>query len=86
MKTVAVFTLVILGALGLLQVVAGDAMEKAETTNEAKYAVATFAGGCFWCVESDFEKLPGVVEVISGYSGGHVPNPTYKQVFAGRTG
>ena len=47
MKTVAVFTLVILGALGLLQVVAGDAMEKAETTNEAKYAVATFAGGCF---------------------------------------
>ncbi|MDH3689224.1 MAG: peptide-methionine (R)-S-oxide reductase MsrB, partial [Gammaproteobacteria bacterium] len=47
---------------------------------------ATFAGGCFWCVESDFEKLPGVVEVISGYSGGHVPNPTYKQVSAGRTG
>jgi peptide methionine sulfoxide reductase msrA/msrB len=48
--------------------------------------VATFAGGCFWCVESDFEKVPGVVNVISGYSGGHVPNPTYKQVSAGGTG
>ncbi len=86
MKTVAISTLVVLGALGLWQVVAGGVMEKAVTTIEAKYAVATFAGGCFWCVESDFEKLPGVVEVISGYSGGHVPNPTYKQVSAGGTG
>lgn len=47
---------------------------------------ATFAGGCFWCVESDFEKVDGVVEVISGYTGGHVENPTYKQVSAGGTG
>ncbi len=47
---------------------------------------ATFAGGCFWCVESDFEKLPGVVEVISGYSGGHVENPDYHQVSSGETG
>jgi len=86
MKTVAISTLVVLGALGLWQVVAGGVMEKAVTTIEPKYAVATFAGGCFWCVESDFEKLPGVVEVISGYSGGHVPNPTYKQVSAGGTG
>lgn len=45
---------------------------------------AIFAGGCFWCVESDFEKLPGVVEVISGYSGGRTTNPTYKN--HGRTG
>lgn len=47
---------------------------------------ATFAGGCFWCVESDFEKVGGVVEVISGYTGGHMENPTYKQVSAGGTG
>ena len=49
-------------------------------------AVATFAGGCFWCVESDFDAVPGVVETISGYTGGTVGNPTYKQVTAGGTG
>ena len=49
-------------------------------------AVATFAGGCFWCVESTFEKLNGVQEVISGYSGGHTENPTYYKVGAGNTG
>lgn len=47
---------------------------------------AVFAGGCFWCVESDFEKLEGVSEVISGYTGGRVANPGYKQVSAGGTG
>ena len=49
-------------------------------------AVATFAGGCFWCVESDFDKVPGVVETISGYTGGTVANPDYKQVTKGGTG
>jgi len=48
--------------------------------------MAVFAGGCFWCTESDFEKVDGVVEAISGYTGGHVSNPTYKQVSAGGTG
>ena len=48
--------------------------------------IATFAGGCFWCTESDFEKVEGVVEVISGYIGGHVKNPTYAQVSSGSTG
>ena len=48
-------------------------------------SVATFAGGCFWCVESDLEKVNGVKEVISGYSGGKIKNPTYKQVSSGRT-
>jgi peptide methionine sulfoxide reductase msrA/msrB len=47
---------------------------------------AVFAGGCFWCTESDFEKVPGVVKVISGYTGGRVENPTYKHVSAGGTG
>ena len=49
-------------------------------------ASAVFAGGCFWCTESDFEKVDGVVEVISGYTGGHVQKPTYKEVSGGGTG
>lgn len=47
---------------------------------------AVVAGGCFWCVEADFEKVPGVVSVVSGYTGGTVENPTYKQVSGGGTG
>lgn len=54
--------------------------------NKTEYSLATFAGGCFWCTESDFEKVVGVSEVISGYSGGHVKNPEYKQVSSGTTG
>lgn len=51
-----------------------------------KLQTATFAGGCFWCVESDFEKVDGVVEVISGYTGGRKVNPKYEEVSAGGTG
>jgi len=47
---------------------------------------AMFAGGCFWCTESDFEKLAGVSEAVSGYAGGHVENPTYKMVSYTETG
>jgi peptide methionine sulfoxide reductase msrA/msrB len=47
---------------------------------------AVFAGGCFWCTEADFQKLPGVVKVLSGYTGGHVENPTYEEVCSGTTG
>ena len=47
---------------------------------------ATFAGGCFWCMEAPFDKLPGVVSVTAGYTGGHKKNPTYKEVSAGGTG
>ncbi len=47
---------------------------------------ATFAGGCFWCMEGPFEQEPGVIAVLTGYSGGHTPNPTYDQVISGITG
>jgi peptide-methionine (S)-S-oxide reductase len=51
-----------------------------------KTAVATFAGGCFWCVEADFDKVDGVISTTSGYTGGKSKNPSYKQVSAGGTG
>lgn len=47
---------------------------------------ATFAGGCFWCMVTPFEELPGIGGIVSGYSGGHVKNPTYEQVKTGTTG
>lgn len=52
----------------------------------AETRTAVVAGGCFWCVEKDFESVAGVVEVVSGYTGGDVANPSYKQVVRGRTG
>jgi peptide methionine sulfoxide reductase msrA/msrB len=55
-------------------------------TEPKNLKTATFAGGCFWCVESDFEKVDGVVEAISGYTGGQESNPTYQEVSAGGTG
>ena len=48
--------------------------------------VAVFAGGCFWCTEADFEKVPGVIRAVSGYTGGRLANPTYERVSAGGTG
>ncbi|MHC1788074.1 MAG: peptide-methionine (R)-S-oxide reductase MsrB [Solidesulfovibrio sp.] len=56
------------------------------TRQPSSQAVATLAGGCFWCVEADMEKLPGVTAVVSGYTGGTEPNPTYEQVSSGATG
>jgi len=53
---------------------------------EKMLRVATFAGGCFWCTEADFEKLPGVSKAISGYTGGHKENPSYEEVSSGTTG
>ena len=54
--------------------------------NPAHLQMATFAGGCFWCTEADFAKHEGIVEVISGYTGGSKANPTYEEVCSGRTG
>lgn len=53
---------------------------------DSKTEIATFAGGCFWCMEPPFDKLDGVISTTSGYTGGHQATPTYKQVSAGTTG
>ena len=58
----------------------------AAQSGPARAAEIVVAGGCFWCVEADFEKVRGVSEVVSGYTGGSVVNPTYKQVSGGGTG
>ena len=60
-------------------------MQKKMTDEPGSMASAVFAGGCFWCTESDFEKVEGVMEAISGYTGGSMVNPTYKQVSSGST-
>ena len=75
----------IIGALVLGTSTACSASDKAEARSD-KLASAVFAGGCFWCTESDFDKMPGVVSTTSGYTGGRVVNPTYKQVSGGGTG
>jgi len=67
--------------------IAGTAGAVAQSsTPPANKATATFAGGCFWCVEADFDKVAGVTSTTSGYTGGQVANPTYYQVSAGTTG
>ena len=62
------------------------APEVYSSNDEKETAKATFAGGCFWCMEEAFEPVEGVVSVVSGYTGGQVENPTYEQVSAGGTG
>lgn len=64
----------------------GVALSSGGDTDAAAPAKAYFAGGCFWCMEEAFEKVEGVVSVVSGYMGGTVSDPTYEQVSAGRTG
>jgi peptide-methionine (S)-S-oxide reductase len=61
-------------------------MNKNRNTNSKNLEIATLGGGCFWCLEAIYIELNGVERVVSGYSGGHVPNPTYEQVCAKNTG
>ena len=87
-KSITGRLLVLSGVLAAIFAFSGGCQKKASNTNvvarhSGPTATAVFAGGCFWCVESDFEKLPGVHEVVSGYSGGESENPTYKTYIAG---
>ncbi|MEJ2039136.1 MAG: peptide-methionine (S)-S-oxide reductase MsrA [Desulfosarcinaceae bacterium] len=89
MKHRGVIIIIALAALFILyQQVTGTESDPAESMPEqsGNYKTAVFAGGCFWCTEADFEKVPGVVDAVSGYTGGHVANPTYEQVSSGVTG
>jgi peptide methionine sulfoxide reductase msrA/msrB len=74
--------LIIAGSGILISTTLGDNMD----SKNIKTETATFAGGCFWCVESDFKNVNGVIEVISGYTGGKKANPTYEEVSGGKTG
>jgi peptide methionine sulfoxide reductase msrA/msrB len=80
--SIILFVFAAVNVLSILQGEVRDAMAGENLTLQ----VATFAGGCFWCTEGDFEKCPGVVKVISGYTGGHTENPSYEEVSSGGTG
>lgn len=71
-------------ALGLILILL--TLPASADMNDSHDRKATFAGGCFWCVEADFEKVEGVIEAVSGYTGGDLKNPTYEQVSSGTTG
>src|SRR6266542_632186 len=73
----------------LLPVILGTsivAREAGKNAGSRKAQIATFAGGCFWCMEPPFDKLEGVISTTSGYTGGHKKNPTYEEVSSGVTG
>ena len=74
------------GTIAYLSTASADEPVPTNEPAEVELAEAIFAGGCFWCVESDFDKVTGVVDTISGYTGGTVENPTYKQVTYKDTG
>jgi peptide-methionine (S)-S-oxide reductase len=71
---------------GLVIAAAASAQAPAAPAAPGSTAKATFAGGCFWCVESDFDKVPGVLSTTSGYTGGRLANPSYEQVSSKTTG
>lgn len=72
--------------LSLVLTLAAAGVTSAQTAPQPGKAVAIFAGGCFWCVEADFDKVPGVLSTTSGFTGGKVANPSYRQVSGGGTG
>tara|TARA_B110000881_G_scaffold215609_1_gene229900 strand:+ start:799 stop:1413 length:615 start_codon:yes stop_codon:yes gene_type:complete len=80
-----IFLFIFLFNLNLLNVSAGI-ISITTGDNKNEYKKAYFAGGCFWCMEESFDKVKGVMKSISGYSGGHIKNPTYKQVIYKNTG
>lgn len=83
-RAIVISILAALIAAGSVDMV--HAADKKSGASTEKYAKATFAGGCFWCMEPPFEKLQGVISVTPGYTGGKKENPTYEEVSSGRTG
>lgn len=86
MKTTISLLILVIAAVLALSSYAETNQQVSSIVKPENLSVATFAGGCFWCTESDFEKLPGVHEAVSGFSGGHVANPIYEDVSKGITG
>jgi peptide-methionine (S)-S-oxide reductase len=87
MATAKVFVLFLLAVLATSgSAHAADTASTKSVMGTATLAKATFAGGCFWCMEPPFDKLHGVVATVSGYTGGHKKNPSYEEVSAGGTG
>lgn len=86
MKKTLTLIIFVIAALSAMNNYAETNQSVVATTKPETLSVATFAGGCFWCTESDFEKLPGVQRVISGFSGGQIANPSYEDVSQGSTG
>jgi peptide methionine sulfoxide reductase msrA/msrB len=84
--SLAVLTLMIGGAWVASKNGEETVMEKENPEDLEGLETATFAGGCFWCMEAGFEEAEGVVEAVSGYTGGHTENPTYEEVCTGETG
>lgn len=82
-KTLSLGFTLILAAMLAVPVLAQSQSKAAPKSATAK---ATFAGGCFWCMEEAYDKIPGVISTVSGYMGGQTKNPTYEQVSGGRTG
>ncbi len=80
MKTIVMITLLFTGMNLFGQ------KNKTDMTGNTNYKYATFGSGCFWCSEAVFEEVNGVIDVVSGYSGGKVINPSYREVCTGRTG
>ncbi len=84
-RTVFTVGVVVLLLVMLVACQQSDAKNTIAFDNQTALEIATFAGGCFWCTEADFDKVPGVVSTTSGYIGGTETNPTYEQVAAGAT-
>jgi len=85
-KLILLFLAIVAIATGIALFAGRSTEAPAQTPRAARAASAVFAGGCFWCTESDFDHMPGVLSTTSGYSGGRIANPTYEQVSAGNTG
>jgi len=85
-KSVFAIIAVMVALLGINHLTSAKTLVSGGSDKYSGLSVATFAGGCFWCVEAGFEKVPGVTEVISGYTGGDEVEPSYQQVSGGRTG